>query len=121
MISFNTFCQEQCHQPDRNDNTEMSNSSKQGIIILTRKVPVETDENSDEEIIPEGWKVPKENIPKGCKPEDENDGTTKFESKLDNLRMKWAGSNYEIVLEKIEMMESWKTGKDVDVKNALLD
>ena len=35
--------------------------------------------------------------------------------------MKWAGSNYEIVLEKIEMLDSWNTDKDMEIKNALLD
>ena len=27
---------------------------------------------------------------------------------IDKLRMKWAGSEYEIVLEKLEMLDSWK-------------
>ena len=36
--------------------------------------------------------------------------------------MKSAGSDYEIVLEKLEMMESWKEEKDEDgVKESLVD
>ena len=45
-----------------------------------------------------------------------------MEKKIDKLRMKWAGSDYEIVFEKLEMMESWKEEKDEDgVKESLVD
>ena len=100
----------------KTDKKRISNSSKQGISMVTRKISAETDESSDEESIPEGWKVPEENISEGWNPEEVEDGTSKVEDKLDNLRMKWAGSNYEIVLEKIEMKESWKTDKECSVR-----
>ena len=36
--------------------------------------------------------------------------------------MKWAGSEYEIVLEKLEMLDSWKAEMDrVGVKEVILD
>ena len=36
--------------------------------------------------------------------------------------MKWAGSEYEIVLEKLEMLESWKNEvEESEVKEAILD
>ena len=45
-----------------------------------------------------------------------------MESKIDKLRMKWAGSEYEIVLEKLEMLESWKNEvEESEVKEAILD
>ena len=48
--------------------------------------------------------------------------TNRVESKIEKLRMKWAGSEYEIVLEKLEMLESWKTEEDVHgVKEEILD
>ena len=31
-----------------------------------------------------------------------------MEIKTDNLRMKWAGGDLEIVLERMEMLESWQ-------------
>ena len=53
---------------------------------------------------------------------DDEESTSRMESKLDELRMKWAGSNYEVVLEKLEMMESWKNSEgDSSVKVALIE
>ena len=41
---------------------------------------------------------------------------------LSKLRMKWTGSEYDIVLEKLEMLESWKTLEDAEgVKEEVLD
>ena len=34
----------------------------------------------------------------------------RLEMRLDELRMKWAGTDYEIVLEKVKVMASWKRG-----------
>ena len=52
---------------------------------------------------------------------DDEESTSRMESKLDELRMKWAGSNYEVVLEKLEMMESWRKSEvDSRVKLALM-
>ena len=42
--------------------------------------------------------------------------------RLDELRMKWAGTDYEIVLEKLEMLESWnKSEMEPEVKEAILE
>ena len=50
------------------------------------------------------------------------DYSNRLESKIEKLRMKWAGSEYEIVLEKLEMLESWKTEEDAHgVKEEMLD
>ena len=38
-------------------------------------------------------------------------GTNRMEKKLDELRIKWAGINYEIVWEKLEMLDSWKNSE----------
>ena len=35
-----------------------------------------------------------------------------MENKIEKLRMKWVGREYEIVLEKLEMPESWRTEMD---------
>ena len=35
--------------------------------------------------------------------------------------MKWAGTGYEIVLEKLEMLESWKSTGDIEIKEGILD
>ena len=43
--------------------------------------------------------------------------SNRLESKIEKLRMKWAGSEYEIVLEKLEMLESWKTEEDAQRRN----
>ena len=78
---------------------EKSNNSRLDVSIVTRKAPVEMNENSIEE----------------------ND-TNRMEIKLDELRMKWAGSSYEIVLEKLDMLEIWKNPEvETNVKEALLD
>ena len=45
-----------------------------------------------------------------------------MESKTDKLRMRWAGSEYEIILEKLEMLESWQTDNDDGgVKEEIID
>ena len=36
----------------------------------------------------------------------QEESTSRMDSKLDELRMKWAGSSYEVVLEKLEMLET---------------
>jgi hypothetical protein len=67
--------------------------------------------------LPEGWKLARETTT--CKETDESqeqqitseevlDYSQRMEKKIDKLRMKWAGSDYAIVLEKLEMMESGK-------------
>jgi hypothetical protein len=38
--------------------------------------------------------------------EEGQDYTQRMEVKMDKLRMRWAGSDYEILLEKIEMLKS---------------
>ena len=47
----------------------------------------------------------------------------RLEDKLDELRMKWAGGNYEIIIDRLEMQEGWKNEvEDKDgIKEALLD
>ena len=52
----------------------------------------------------------------------EKEYSRRLESKIEKLRMKWAGSEYEIVLEKLEMLESWKTEEDTQgFKEEMLD
>ena len=101
---------------------------------------------------PEGWKnqnpdegnVLKQNIPEeitnpeGWKSQNPDEGevvdqiTSKdkgdkgleeiLEEILDELRMKWAGTSYEIVLEKLEMLDSWKGSEgESDIKNAIIE
>ena len=55
--------------------------------------------------------------------EDSRLYSERMESKMDKLRMKWAGSDMEIVVEKIEMLESWKNDKEdkSGVKESLID
>ena len=44
-----------------------------------------------------------------------------LESKIDKLRMQWAVSEYQIVLEKLEMLDSWKNEvEETEVKEAIL-
>ena len=82
----------------------------------TSKVEVGlTDEN-----IPAGWKCngnqmdgqTEENIPEGWKLEvvQEQDFSRRMEMKSDKLRMKWAGSDLEIVLENLEMLNPIQVG-----------
>ena len=41
---------------------------------------------------------------------------------LDELRMKWAGTSYDIVLEKLEMLDSWKGSEgESDFRNAIIE
>ena len=42
---------------------------------------------------------------------------------MDQLRMKWAGSNYEIIVEKLEMLESWNDQEEDSegVKESVID
>ena len=48
--------------------------------------------------------------------------SSRVENKIEKLRMKWAVGEYEIVLEKLEMLESWKTEEDTQgVKEEMLD
>ena len=55
-------------------------------------------------------------------PEEGLNYTQRMEKKMDQLRMRWAGSDYEILLEKLEMLESWQEERDEDgVKESLLD
>ena len=52
---------------------------------------------------------------------DEN-YSRRMESKQDELRMKWAGSDYEIVCERLEGMIDWKEEESgIEVKEALMD
>ena len=45
-----------------------------------------------------------------------------MESKMDKLRMRWARSDYEILLEKVEMLKSSQEEKDENgVKESLGD
>ena len=74
--------------------------------------------------IPDGWKGKQPNIPDGWITETENsDYSGRLETKMDQLRIKWAGSSYEIILEKLEMLESWKDLEEDDegVKEAMID
>ena len=41
--------------------------------------------------------------------------------KMDKLRIKWGGTNYEIVLEKLDGMEGWKKDANKDIKEAIID
>ena len=41
---------------------------------------------------------------------EEDNYSRGMEMKQDKLRMKWAGTDYEIVLEKVKVMASWKRG-----------
>ena len=75
-------------------------------------------EKSDQSV-PEGW-MEEEKLRDKIPPEEEND-SNRLESKIDKLRMKWAGTGYEIVLEKLEMLESWKSTGDIEIKEGLLD
>ena len=51
-----------------------------------------------------------------------DNGDKGLEEILDELRMKWAGTSYEIVLEKLEMLDSWKESEgELDVKNAIIE
>ena len=94
----------------------------------------EADLDGEDANLPEGWKT---NLPEGWKAdlpdgwktdhqkrcEDDKNYSERLETKMDQLRMKWAGTGYEIILEKLEMMESWKEGmdNDMEIKEAVLD
>ena len=53
---------------------------------------------------------------------DEGMSTNRLEKRLDELSMKWAGTDYEIVLEKLEMLESWnKSEVEPAVKEAIIE
>ena len=55
-------------------------------------------------------------------PEDEQqEYSGRMETKLDKLRMKWSGTNYEIIAEKLEGMENWKKDDNRDIKEAIVD
>ena len=41
--------------------------------------------------------------------------------KLDELRMKWAGTDYEIVTEKPEGMANWLELENQEIKESLVD
>ena len=77
--------------------------------------------------VPEGWKVRTDevdqNVPSGWKDGDSDDieHSSRLEKRIDDLRMKWAGTGYEIVLEKLEMLDSWKNSEDNDIKSGLVD
>ena len=43
---------------------------------------------------------------------EEREYSQRVENKIEKLRMKWVGREYEIVLEKLEMPESWRTEMD---------
>ena len=42
--------------------------------------------------------------------------SSRLETKLDELRRHWAGTGYEIVLEKIEMLKGWKESRKDEVR-----
>jgi hypothetical protein len=50
--------------------------------------------------------------------EEMNDYSRRMEKRIDDLRLKWAGTDFEIVLERLEMQESWKNDQS-EVKEAL--
>ena len=45
----------------------------------------------------------------------------RMEMKHDKLRMKWAGTDYEIVVEKLEGMASWMDERNQEIKESLVD
>ena len=66
----------------------------------------------EDEEIPDGWK---QDLPDGWKTDlqeggmdDDTNYSDRLETKLDQLRMKWAKTGYEIIIEKLEMLESWQ-------------
>ena len=76
---------------------------------------------------PEGWK---QDLPDGWKSnlhegelDDDTNYSDRLETKLDQLRMKWAGTGYEIIIEKLEMLESWQGDLEEgnEVKESILD
>jgi hypothetical protein len=56
--------------------------------------------------LPEGWK---------------DESAKRLESKMEKLRLKWAGGDYEVILDKLEMLEGWKATGGDEVKEALAD
>ena len=77
-----------------------------------------------DEVVPDGWKPEHPDLQEGGKDDsDDINYPARLETKLEQLRMRWAGSNYEIIIDKMEMLESWKDDKEdkEGVKEALID
>ena len=92
----------------------------------TLAVPVPSLEEGKEELdtVPGGWKPEQPDLPEGGEESrDIKNYSARLETKLEQLRMRWAGSNYEIIMDKLEMLESWKedTEDSEGVKEALVD
>ena len=60
-----------------------------------------------------GDKIPEE--------DDQSEYSRRMENKMDKLRMKWSGTNYEIVMEKLDGMQEWQENEHREVKDAIMD
>ena len=70
--------------------------------------------------MPDGWKENEPTLPEGWKSNDSN-YPARLETQMDQLRMKWTGSSYEIILEKLEMLKSWQEEGNEEVKEAIVE
>ena len=68
----------------------------------------------------DGWKENEPTLPERWKSKDSN-YPARLETQLDQLRMKWTGSSYEIILEKLEMLKSWQEEGNEEVKEAIIE
>ena len=87
--------------------TKLGESIMTDVVELCTILTTEGQNIMKDEVVPDGWKPEQPDLQEGGKDDDIN-YSARLETKLEQLRMRWAGSNYEIIIDKMEMLESWK-------------
>ena len=106
-------------QPGWKVNPEKSEKSGKEITEKQHSNRLEKDDKQAKEVMAENKEL------RDTNPEDieksSEEYSRRMETKHDKLRMKWAGTDYEIVTEKLEGMANWMEEENQEIKESLMD